>query len=531
MKRTIVYILTIFLINVTFAFKDENVTRDHMAYRNQNLHSNSLKSDLINEHKTLVDSTYTYMYPFSPDSVLRYKQRYAYDKQLNLILEESLTMGSEGKWIYQSKNEYAFDNRGNLIERTFYNTDTGEARISSREKIEYNSNNNIIIHYWYMYDETIKETVVKDEIKYNKQGNWIEIIRYAFNYETNEWEYVLIYEGMDDESGNILEMKHLIWDKDNTKWVNYLKTDYEYDGNNRKTAEIHAIWKNEDWTYIYKYEWEYDENELGSMATEYRFEWSNEQEIWEVKSKNETTENEFGIVLENRYNWSTKTGRFENYLRYVNDYNNFGNQILSERYKRDSDDDPWTGIDKTIWEYNQKQQLNHVITFAWDNNTSEWINDIKREYNLENNIALLTSIWADSLKIWLNDYMITEYYNQDSSLFYDNFFRWDGSSETWTKNTLNIHYQSLHQDYTTVKTISYHKVKIYPNPCTDIINWKIPDNEKINSIQIFSQTGKLVKTIIVQTSNSIDVSDLSPGIYFISFIIEDKAVTNKILIE
>jgi len=433
--------------------------------------------------------------------------------------------------MYQWKKEYAFDNLGNLIGQTYYNTETGEARISSKEKIEYNSDNNIAIHYWYMYDETNTETVVKDEVKYNEQGNWIEIIRYEFNHESNEWEYVLIYECIDDESGNILEMKHLVWDNDSNDWINISKYNYEYDENNSKVADSFSTWKNEEWTYMYRDEWKYLNTELGALTIELKYIWNEEQGVWKIAQKNETTKNKFGVVLDSRYNWSTKKERFENYLQYIYDYDSYGHQILNMRNERESNDDLWTGINKTIWEYNQNQQLKRIMTFAWDKNTSAWVNDEKSEFNLENNISLLTSIWVDSLNIWVNDKMSIEYYNQGRSLFYVYYFRWDGTNDNWTKRTLAVNYQSVHQNAATVNTIFKLTITTYPNPCTDIISWKNPGNEKISSIQIFSQTGKLVKSIIEQTSNSIDVSGLSPGIYFISFIIKDQAFTNKILIE
>jgi len=87
MKTTIVILLLLlFSVNRTYALNTGEINGDTLTGYNHPNNFVSLKS-ANNGSAFLVDSTYTYMYPFSPDSVLRYKQRYAYDKQLNLVLE------------------------------------------------------------------------------------------------------------------------------------------------------------------------------------------------------------------------------------------------------------------------------------------------------------------------------------------------------------------------------------------------------------------------------------------------------------
>lgn len=71
-------------------------------------------------------------------------------------------------------------------------------------------------------------------------------------------------------------------------------------------------------------------------------------------------------------------------------------------------------------------------------------------------------------------------------------------------------------DFTVVETLSatnYEKLDatVFPNPTTGLLN--ISDVSDIDSISILSLTGQLVKTF--NASNTIDISDLSSGIYIL----------------
>lgn len=70
------------------------------------------------------------------------------------------------------------------------------------------------------------------------------------------------------------------------------------------------------------------------------------------------------------------------------------------------------------------------------------------------------------------------------------------------------------------------EVKVYPNPVKDILN--INTDKNINSIEIFSLTGQLIKTIDNNTKQ-INVSDLKKGIYLLRVKSEGKDQSFKIV--
>lgn len=69
-------------------------------------------------------------------------------------------------------------------------------------------------------------------------------------------------------------------------------------------------------------------------------------------------------------------------------------------------------------------------------------------------------------------------------------------------------------------------VKIYPNPVKDVLN--INSDKKLNSIQIFSMTGQLIRTID-KDARQVSVSDLKKGVYLLRVKSEGKDQSFKIV--
>lgn len=93
-------------------------------------------------------------------------------------------------------------------------------------------------------------------------------------------------------------------------------------------------------------------------------------------------------------------------------------------------------------------------------------------------------------------------------------------SETWgTPNVFNTgisHNLGINMD----------KLLVYPNPTYGNLTIQVPEEEKINTISIFSVQGKLIKS--EKTGNpNIDISELPKGIYILSGVFEDGTFINQ----
>ena len=67
-----------------------------------------------------------------------------------------------------------------------------------------------------------------------------------------------------------------------------------------------------------------------------------------------------------------------------------------------------------------------------------------------------------------------------------------------------------------------HKLKLYPNPAKDVIKIKgLSESKDIKEIMVYSILGKY-ESIELQNENSLDISKLNSGIYFIQLLIDKK---------
>ena len=71
---------------------------------------------------------------------------------------------------------------------------------------------------------------------------------------------------------------------------------------------------------------------------------------------------------------------------------------------------------------------------------------------------------------------------------------------------------------------------VYPNPTNDLLNYNIKNNVEITSINIHDISGKeLFRNDSIVDSSAINVSNLSSGVYFITFQSDKNSVTKKFI--
>ena len=67
--------------------------------------------------------------------------------------------------------------------------------------------------------------------------------------------------------------------------------------------------------------------------------------------------------------------------------------------------------------------------------------------------------------------------------------------------------------------------KVYPIPVNDVLN--VSSNVPVKSLKLFNITGQLVKTN--ENLNSLDMSEVSRGIYFLEISSDTTVQTKKIV--
>jgi hypothetical protein len=80
-------------------------------------------------------------------------------------------------------------------------------------------------------------------------------------------------------------------------------------------------------------------------------------------------------------------------------------------------------------------------------------------------------------------------------------------------------------------SIDQRPLKIYPNPVKSAINIEFPT--KVNQIEVFDITGKILRNINNpdMRNQSVDISGLKDGIYFLELTTHDKKIVEKFIIQ
>jgi hypothetical protein len=71
-------------------------------------------------------------------------------------------------------------------------------------------------------------------------------------------------------------------------------------------------------------------------------------------------------------------------------------------------------------------------------------------------------------------------------------------------------------------------ISVFPNPATDYFNISIGTNELNNKISIYNSIGKIVDTFVVDKKITINISEYSPGVYYLKF--NNKPDVKKVVV-
>ena len=69
---------------------------------------------------------------------------------------------------------------------------------------------------------------------------------------------------------------------------------------------------------------------------------------------------------------------------------------------------------------------------------------------------------------------------------------------------------------------------IYPNPATEVLNIKLQDNAILENVTIYNNLGQKIKTI---QQNTVDVSTLAKGLYFVEVTTNHGKASKKVIVE
>lgn len=159
--------------------------------------------------------------------------------------------------------------------------------------------------------------------------------------------------------------------------------------------------------------------------------------------------------------------------------------------------------------------------------------DITTEVGLENGAA------DSRVDAFLN---ITNDFNTDSDIFTTNSITFTASNtfvvvyiralNAWDDGDNQTYYDnfSLVEETLSVDDFSISNFKVYPNPASDFIT--IESNSiEVSGIAMYDILGKKVLSLTSLKNNTIDVSNLNNGVYFLKINANGNSTTKKIIIQ
>lgn len=150
-----------------------------------------------------------------------------------------------------------------------------------------------------------------------------------------------------------------------------------------------------------------------------------------------------------------------------------------------------------------------------------------------NNIVFTnTSIDYDSVAWFFDDGNTSDLENPTHS--YNITAKYNVCLQTFNECGTNVYCDSISAIGVGINTITLpNYVKVFPNPTHAVINVDIAEsNEQLSTIEIYSITGKLVKTIEANSNTiKIDVATLPKGVYIINIATNKAEYRTKVTVE
>ena len=327
-------------------------------------------------------------------------------------------------------------------------------------------------------------------------------------------------------------------------WENYRKTTYTYDPDGNMLLWISQLWRNRTWVNDWKYSYNYDVN--GNNIT--ILHQNGFENTWVNEWSDTRTYNNLGKVLNEVYE-TWQINEWVNKIRWTNTYDINGKLILckSDLWQGDV----WMNYDRHIYTYGL-YLLSDLLQLYKD---GVWVNDWKYIYDYDfrgNMITHSRQKWLT--KLWKFEWRYSYLYDKFGNSLSGKYEKWDlnagwlpgipdnGLGVFSQKNQIFLlndiyryaaNYQTFISDISDL-TADNNSLLLYPNPSNDniTIELKLSDAAKNEVISVCDILGNLIlQQSLQEVKTTLNISDLSSGIYFIKVETKNGVIIKKLVKE
>ena len=409
----------------------------------------------------------------------------------NSKLQKSKKTNSTQDW-WEPDTIWLFFDRDHSSERVIFHYNShGLLNERITQRYDYNcvwKNYEICLLTYDSNDNKITETIGDFLITYtyDSNNNILTCLLQDLRYNTAN-QFCFTY----DSNNNMLTELYQYWDINSNSWINVSFYTFTYDTNGNMISNIIQKAADNSWLDHRLFTYTYDSN--NNMITKIEYYWRNDSLIQLTPST------------------------------YTYDHNN---NLLSELQ----------GSTLYTYTYDSNNNLLTKLIQSWTGNSFRDVYKFLMEYD-ENNNGTLSECWFFWIKDGEWDWQPDNARNVGNNIFYNNMQSTFGLVEY---HKITASYKKV-SDFTNktepVFPDKSNTISIYPNPTIGelrIRNYETTFGVSplgIEGVEIYDIMGKKLSTFNYQLStiNSIDISHLPAGIYFMRITTEKGVVTKKVV--
>jgi len=474
MKKSITLLATFCLVAIALfgQNKPENKDLTGRVLHRSSINQEKQKPGDRTRHHSVTDFTQ------KSDRTIKLKSGNVIRQKIDYQIWEEYNAES-GAWVGIYKDEYAFDNQGNITQQIAYSWDAavGEWLLNS-----------------------------KDTDTYDANGNWMSGFGYSWNPDTGQWDPTNKYEATYDQNGNQSLSTSYNWDEEAQIWIPNSKSEYTSDAAGNTTQRIDYDWDLVAGTWIpdFKNEVTYDANGIETQLVAYY--WLPESGQWLPSSKYVYTYDSNGdLILETAHEWDTVTQAWISGWKYEYGYNSNRQMILYTYSNWDAATGTWQADYKEECQFDSFGNEILDLSSVWNYETNQWGNDYKVDYTFDYDY-LFEEVLAP---YWLKYY---GYFN--NKILSSTFSAWDEDLSQWVPDDRDVYFYS-DIDNSGITGNSLTPVRVFPNPTNDLIIIELPTFLKSARLELFDIQGReVLATQLSSTRSHIPVGMLQSGMYY-----------------
>ena len=430
---------------------------------------------------------------------------------VNFLLDTAYVTSASGN---PQRYTYTYDENGNITSELLEIQNGNAWKYFNLKTSTYDANGNLLMSFWRVWNNGAFVNSTKDTYTYSLEGY---VLTYTYFYwENGAWVNNTHSSYSYNTAGNVVS--NVIENWENSNWVNYSKELYVYDDNSNMLYAFGELWADTIWKNDQQYTYTYDDN--GNLLT-------GVSQVW-------------GVI-----DW-------ENLARETYTYNSSNNRTmyLGELWG----DTTWVNNNKYSYSYDALDKLQTAIGEMWAEGTWNYTTKKTYAYSTYGGVeSLLSEAW-DNFQ-W-NSFSLCQYvYDEYGNALNAQYLTWDGSG--WFQSDdglINLYYNYSTQVESYLGFLvqgCYHSlpvgvvennailkdVIIAPNPTTNVssVSFSLSNYANVN-LSLFSDEGRLVSNIFMGMLDAgnhkftVDVTGLSPGMYFVSLISNNKNKIVKLIV-